>query len=173
MAATLMEPPKKRPLKYFYLNGLLHRKLHINRGADKVTTWCYPLHKRVTYTYTDVKKSLEPAFTTNEVGKMVNRGRVTIERAILEGKIEPPQFTYGLNEHKRKFKYMWHEKNILELHAHLSTQHFGRPRADGLITPKKLPTARELRAIIRQREILYVKDEHGNFKPVWDAEDYT
>jgi hypothetical protein len=135
-------------------------------------TWCYPLHKRVAYTYTDVKKQMQTAFTTVEVANMLNRRRITLERAILNGDINEPQYTYGIDENKNKFKYMWREEDIMEAHAFLSTQHYGRPRKDGMITPKKLPTARELRAIIRQKEILYVKvgDE---FRPVWDAEDFT
>lgn len=115
---------------------------------------------------------MAPAFTTVEAAKMLNRGRETLERAILNGDIEAPQFTYGIDEKKNKFKYMWNEQNIVEAHAFLSTQHQGRARNDGMITPKKLPTLRELRAIIRQKEILYVRvgDE---FRPVWDAEDFT
>ena len=173
-------PSTRRPLNYFFLDGeldgkikpLLHKKLHINRGQDKITTWCYPLHRRVAYTYTDVKRNMKPAFTTVEAATMLNRRRLTLERAILSGSIETPQFTYGIDENKNKFKYMWSEDNILEAHAFLSTQHVGPPRKDGLITPRKLPTARELRAIIRQRDILYIKvgDE---FRPVWDAEDFT
>ena len=163
---------KRGPIRYFFLNDLLHKKLHINRGLDTITTWCYPLHKRVAYTYTDVKRNMAPAFTTVEAAKMLNRGRETLERAILNGDIEAPQFTYGIDEKKNKFKYMWNEQNIVEAHAFLSTQHQGRARNDGMITPKKLPTLRELRAIIRQKEILYVRvgDE---FRPVWDAEDFT
>lgn len=163
---------KSKPLNYFYLNENLHKRLHINRGADTIMTWCYPLHKRVAYTYSDVKRRMEPAYTTKEVGLMLNRGRLTLEHAILNGDIEAPQFTYGLNEHKRKFKYMWHEKNILEAHAYLSTVHRGRPRNDGLITPARLPTVRELRAMIRQEDILYVRDPDGTFRPVWKAEDF-
>lgn len=102
---------------------------------------------------------------------MLNRKRGTIEGAILNGDINAPQHTYGLNEFKKKFKYMWSEKNILETHAYLSTVHKGRPRRDGLVTPMKLPNVRELRALIRQREILYIKDG-DSFKPVWEAEDF-
>lgn len=158
-------------LNYFYLNDLLHKRLHINRGADTITTWCYPLHKRVAYTYSDVKKNKQPAFTTQEVCEMINRGRLTLEKAIRDGSIEEPQYTYGLNERKNKFKYMWSEKNIMELHAYLSSVHRGRPRKDGMITPQKLPTARELRAMIRQETILYVRDASGEFRPTWRADE--
>jgi hypothetical protein len=163
---------KYRPLRYFYLNGLLHKSLHINRGADTITTWCYPQHKRVAYTYSDVKKRKEPAFSTAEVSKMLNRGRLTLEYAILEGNIPRPQHTYGIDEHKRMFQYLWSETDILEAHAYFSTVHKGRPRNDGLITPLRLPTLRELRAMIRQEEMLYVKGEDGEFRPVWKAEDF-
>lgn len=102
---------------------------------------------------------------------MINRKRLTLEKAILNGHIAEPQHTYGLNEAKKKYKYMWHESNIMELHSYLMTVHRGRPRFDGLVTPAHLPTARELRAMIRQNEILYVKvgDE---FRPVWEAEQF-
>lgn len=163
------ERRKSRKLTYFYLNGNLHRSLHINRGTDTITTWCYPEHRRVAYTYSDVLRRREFAFTTSEVGKMLSRGRTTIEGAIIRGDIEAPQYTYGLNENKKKFKYMWSEKDILGLHAFLSTQHRGRPRKDGLITPQRLPSAREVRAMCRQQEIVYVKRD-GQFIPTFNAE---
>lgn len=161
--------PRKRTLNYFFLNGNLHKKLHINRGADIITAWCYPEHRRVAYTYSDTLRRKDNAFTTMQVSKMVNRGRLTLEHAILNGEIESPQHTYGLNERKNKFKYMWHEKDIIALHAFLSTVHKGRPRKDGLITPMSLPTVRELRALIRHNEIMYVK-RGDKYVPVWDAE---
>jgi len=172
---------KSRALNYFYLDGqlephgptipLLHKKLHINRGQDQITAWCYPLHKRVTYTYSDVLHSKGPAFTTVEVGQMINRSRVSIERALINGDIEAPQMTYGLNERKNKFKYMWSEKDVLAIHAFYSTVHRGRPRKDGLITPGHMPTVRELRAMMRDEEILYVK-QGDSFLPTWRAEQF-
>lgn len=161
---------RKRTLKYFFLNGLLHKKLHINRGADELTAWCYPLGQRMTYSYTDVRRRHEPAFTTQEVGRMLNRGRLALERAMIAGDIERPQTTYGIDENRNTFQYMWSEKNIMDAHAYFSGVHKGRPRKDGMITPMRLPTARELRAMIRQEEILYVRDG-DKFVPTWAAPD--
>lgn len=163
---------KSGKLIYFYLNGNLHRSLHINRGADRITTWCYPEQRRVAYTYSDVKKRREPAYSTKEVAEMLMRTRKTIQYAIMDGKIEAPQFTYGIDENKKKFKYMWDEKHILAAHAWFCTVHFGRPRNDGQIIPAPLPTLRELRAMIRQEEPLYVKTATGEFLPVWRAPDF-
>ena len=159
---------KSRPLRYFYLNGNLHKKLHINRATDTIIAWCYPEHRRVAYTYSDVRRQKEPAFTTIQVGKMLNRSRVTIERAMLNGNIEKPQRTYGLNERKNGYAFYWCEKDVLAAHEYFSTVHIGRPRADGIVTPAPMPTVRELRAMMRDEEIFYVK--HGDtFVPTWRA----
>lgn len=171
---------KPSPLRYFYLDGeldgkvvpLAHKKLHINRAKDQIITWCYPLRKRVTYTYSDVKKRKRPAFNTETVAKMLNRSRKTIEWMILDGNIKAPQHSYTLDENMRKFKYLWSEQDVLEAHAYLSTVHRGRPRKDGLITSVGLPSVRELRAMMRQDEVLYIKNEDGEYVPVWRAPDF-
>lgn len=160
-----------RPLKYLYLNGELHKVLHINRPEDIITLWSYPSEKRVGYTYSDVKKRMEKAFTTTEAAAMLQRHKMTLQRAIDAGEIEPPQFTYGLTEQRKKFQYMWNEKDIMAMHAVLASKHNGKPRKDGLITPQKLPTVRELRAMIRHNAIFYVKTDEG-FVPTWDAEQF-
>lgn len=160
-----------RPLRYLFLNGELHRVLQINRPADEITMWCYPRAARVTYTYTDVKRKMEKAFTTAEAAAMLNREKVTLQRAITAGEIETPQHTYGLNEQRKMFQYMWHEKNIMEMHALLQTRHIGPKRKDGQITPLPTPTARELRAMIRNNAVFYVKTDSG-FVPTWQAEQF-
>lgn len=162
---------KKRPLRYFYLNDKLHKSLHINRGTDVITTWCYPDHKRVAYTYSDVLRRKKTAFTTTQVCKMIMRHRVTLERAIVRGDIKQPQFIYSLQGEHSKFKYMWREQDVMAVHAYYSTVHRGRVRKDGLITPQKLPTPRELRAMMRDDEILYIK-QGDKMVPTWQAEDF-
>lgn len=158
---------------YFFLNDLLHKRLHINRGEDIITTWCYPLRKRITYTYSEVRKNKRPAFTTMEICGMINRSRKTVEWAILDGNVKEPQHTYGIDEHMRKYKHMWSEADVLALHDYFSTVHYGHPRKDGLITPLAMPSRRELLAMMRNEEMLYVKGEDGEFRPVWHAQDFS
>lgn len=178
MSSISNNPKKKyKRLRYFFLEReghgpLLHRSLFINRGADQIVTWCYPLKQRIVYTYSDVKKRKETAFTTKQTGEMIMRSRIQLERAILNGNIEMPQYSYSLDERMRKKQYWWHESNIMEAHAYFSTVHRGRPRKDGQITPQRLPTPRELRAQIRQDEILYVRTEDGSFIPSWKASNF-
>lgn len=162
---------KSRPLRYFYLNGKLHKKLHINRGADTIWTWCYPDERRVAYTYSDVLRNKRPAFSTREVCKMLMRGRISLEEAMSRGDIPKPQRTYTLNEERKPYQFFWSEEDVLAAHAYFTTVHRGRPRKDGLVTPQRLPTARELRAMMRNEEVLYVK-RGDQLVPTWRAEDF-
>lgn len=165
-------PGNKRPkLEYFYLGDDLHRRLFINRGTDTIKAWNYPKEKMMVYVYSDVLKRQRRAFTTKEVGQMLNRGRRTLEYAIINGMIERPQVTYGIDENKRQYQYMWSEKDIMALHAYLSTVHLGRPRKDGEVVPMHLPTPRELRAMINDENVLYIK-QGDTFIPSWRAKDF-
>lgn len=162
---------RKRPaLRYFFLNDELHKKLYINRGKDLINAWNYPQAKRMTYIYSDVIRRSQKAFTTAEVCKMVNRRRTTIENALTRGMIEQPQHTYGLDENRNVYQRMWSEKDIMALLEYLSTVHRGRPRKDGIVVPQALPTPRELRAMIHDEAILYVKSG-DKFIPSWRAKE--
>lgn len=159
---------KAMPL-YFFLNGDLHRRIHINRPGDSITTWNYPQARLITYVYSDVRRMAERAFTTQQVCDMINRGWRSVIQVVLDEEIRTPQHTYTIDEKRHKYKYMWNEENIMELHAYFASVHRGRPRKDGLITPAPMPSARELRAMIRQESILYVK-QGDEFVPTWKAE---
>lgn len=172
-ARSKTRPRAKRPkLRYFFLNGKLHKKLRINRGADLLVAWNYPDSKKATYVYSDVIRMHEKAFTTAEVCEMVNRKIMTIENAWKNGMIEKPQHTYGLDENKNLYQYFWQEAEIMELLRYLSTVHKGRPRNDGEVTPVNLPTPRELRAMIHNEAVLYYKNDSGEFVPSWRAKEF-
>lgn len=172
MASTSGRAKAKR-LNHFFLNGKLHKSLRITRAEDRIETWCYPDARRVAYTYTDVKKNMEPAYSTKEVAQMLDKHVDTIKNAVYAGGIEEPAVVYTLTTKKNKHAWRWSEKHIMDLHSYLLSIHRGRPRKDGRITPQRLPTARELRAMIRQEQILYVRNPDGSFVPTWKAEDFT
>lgn len=159
-------------LNLFFLNDKLHKKLRIVRVEDTIETWCYPDERRVAYTYSDTKRNMEPAYTTIEVSEMIGRHPNSIKKAVGAGAVEPA-VQYTLTQRKALFAWRWNERRIMELHKYFMNVHRGRPRKDGRITPQKLPTARELRAMIRQEEILYRKMPDGSFMPTWQAEDFT
>ena len=49
-------------LRYFYLNGKLHKLLRRSRAEDLVIAWDYELGKRVAYSLTDVNKNKQHAY---------------------------------------------------------------------------------------------------------------
>lgn len=165
--------PKKRPLRYFFFKDKLHKKLRINRSADTIEAWCYPDSRRVVYTYSVLKRGLETAYSTVQVAEMLGKHTDTIENAVKAGNVPEPQIVYTMSANKRKHAWKWDERAIMDLHAYFLTVHRGRPRKDGRITPQQMPTARELRAMVRQEEILYKKMPDGSFQPTWRAEDFT
>lgn len=163
---------QKRRLRYFYLNGDLHRVLSINRAQDLVVTWNFKEEKRRAYVWSDARRRMEKAFPISQVSKMINRHRVIIENYILDGKIRPPQRIYTLDGTKRPGKYMFSEKDVLELHDYLLTVHIGRPRKDGKITPGRMPSRAELKAMMQHDTTVYVKSADGTFTPVWKEMDW-
>lgn len=154
-------------LKYFYLDGDLHKVLSVNRAGDLAVCWNYPKDKRVGYIWSDLKRRHGKAFSMIQVGQMIGRNRVTIERDILNGRIKPPQRTYNLSSRLPK-RYYFSEKDIMDYHDYLMTVRLGRPRADDVeIRRNDMPSKAEIRAMINNEVTTYVKNEQGEFVPVW------
>lgn len=166
-------PRNKRPrLRVFFLEGELYRVLEIVRGKDRITVWSYIRHKAFVYNYSDVLKRHEKAFTTGQVMKILNRDRITFQRAWSSGMLERPQMTYSLDERRKPYQYMWSEKDILTALEYFASVHQGRPRKDGQVTSAAaLPTPREVRAMIHDEEVLYVKSG-DQFIPSWRAKEF-
>lgn len=165
---------RKSPrLKYFYLNGELHKVLSIVRAQDLIVCWSFPQGRRVGYVWSDVRRRHGKAFKMTEVVKMIGRTRVHIERDILAGKIKAPQRSYTLNGAKRPLYYFFSEEDVYGLHDYLLTVHIGRPRRDGKVTPRHtLPSKAELKAMMKHDIVTYVKTDSGEFVPVWKEQDW-
>lgn len=147
---------------YFFLNGKIHKVLRAHRSKDELVAWCYPDKKRVLYSYSQVEKYMENAYSMTDVGLIIGKHKVTIEDYILEGKIKPPQKVYPISnpDSKNWSKYMFSESDVLDLHQFiLDTGH-----------SKELPTKVELQALLKRNVILYTKTKEGKFVPVWKAE---
>ena len=95
MARSKRKPVRKKFL-YFFLNGKIHKVLKASRSRDELIAWCYPDKKRVLYSYSQVNKSMENAYSMVQVGKILNKHKITIEDYILDGKIKEPQRIYPI-----------------------------------------------------------------------------
>jgi len=154
-------------LRYFYLNGTLHRVLRKSRAEDLLIAWDYKNEKRVAYNLTDVNKNKQHAYPISQVVKIIGKHEDTINLHMRRGNLKYPQRSYSLNGNKTPGKYFWSEDDIREMHDFFKTVHRGRPRIDGGVTPGDMPSRAELEAIIKQENILYVKNNDGEFVPVW------
>jgi len=146
---------------YFFLNGKIHKVLKASRAKDEMIAWCYPDKKRVMYSYSQVEKSMEKAYSIIEAGEILGRHRVTIEEYILQGKIKKPQKVYPIsNPDSTWSRYMLSESDILDIHQFIIDA--------GHI--RDLPSRSELQALLKHNLILYTKTVDGSFVPVWKAE---
>lgn len=154
-------------LRYFYLNGKLHKVLRRSRAEDLIVAWDYELGKRVAYSLTDVNKNKQHAYPISEVVKIIGKHEDTIKMHLYKGNLKYPQRVYSLNGNKTPGKHFWSEDDIRSMHDFFKTLHRGRPRKDGGITPGDMPSRAEIEAIMKQENILYVKNNEGEFVPVW------
>jgi len=154
-------------LRYFYLNGLLHKVLRRSRAENLLVAWNYLEEKRVAYNLTDVNKNKQHAYPISEVVKLIGKHEDTIKWHLYRGNLKFPQQSYSLNGNKTPGKYYWSEDDVRHMHDFFKTVHRGRPRKDGMITPGDMPSRAELEAMINQENILYIKNNDGEFVPVW------
>jgi len=154
-------------LRYFYLNGDLHKVLRRSRAEDLLVAWNYRLEKRVAYSLADVNKNKQHAYPISEVVKIIGKHEDTIKLHLYRGNLQHPQRAYALNGNKTPGKYFWSEDDIRNMHDFFKTVHRGRPRTDGRITPGNMPSRAELEAMINQESVLYMKNNEGEFVPVW------
>ena len=159
--------PKKLRRKVF-INEELHHIIYINKPANTCITWNYAQDRQVIYIYKDMKKFSEKTFTIGEVAKAISRHPDRIRDAISKGKIDKPQ------KSGEKGKYYFSPKQIESIRQAFVETHRGRPRKDGIVkTQKGTPTKEELEAILGTRQMLYVKNEKGEFVPIWQSPDFS
>jgi hypothetical protein len=150
-----------KEIRYFFLNGKLHKAISLSRAKDQVIAWSYLDKKRMLYPYSEVDKNMGNAYSIAEVAFMLNKHKVTIQNYILDGKIKLPQKIYpiGKSEEDSWYKYMFSDEDVLDLHAYiLEAGH-----------SKNVPSKAELLALLKHSFILYTKTDTG-FVPVWKAD---
>lgn len=160
MAREHRKPIQKR-LLYFFLNDKVHKIIKAHRAKDELIAWCYPDKKRVLYSYSQVEKNAETAYTVKQVAEMLGKHKVTIENYILQGKVKEPTKIYPIGNPESAWnQFMLNEADIMDLHEFIANVGYS----------KNLPSKAELRGILKHNLILYTKSSEGNFVPVWKAE---
>ena len=150
-----------KSVRYFFLNNKIHKVLSHSRSKDQMIAWCYPDKKRLMYSYSQVLKTMENAYSTKQVAQMLGKHKITIEDYILDGKIKYPQKVYPIgNPDSTWYKFMYSESDIMDIHEFILESGYS----------KNMPSRNEMRALLKHNTILYTKTNEGNFVPVWKAE---
>ena len=151
----------RKKFLYFFLNKKLHKVIRKSRARDELIAWCYPDKKRVLYSYSDVQKNMENAYTVKQTASLLGRHKITVEEYILQGKILEPQRVYPISKPDSKWsKFMFSESDILKLHEYILEAGY----------TKNIPSKAELKALLKHNMILYTKVNDSEFVPVWKAE---
>ena len=154
-------------LRYFYLNDKLHKALRRSRAEGILIAWDYLEGKRVAYNLQDFDRNKQHAYPISDVVKLIGKHQDTIKWHLYRGDFRFPQRIYSLNGNRTPGKYLWSENDVRRLHDFFKTVHVGRPRNDGGITPGDMPSRAELEAMFKDENVLYIKNDDGQFVPVW------
>lgn len=158
---------------HFFVDGKLYRMVRQDRARDILSVWDYDEEKIAHFVLSDAKKRMKNAYDTIEVAKLLNRHRGSIQHYVSQGIINSPVRIYekGMNSKGHPFtKMKWSEDDILALHEFLLTNGGGRPRKDGILySAARLPSRKELLAMMRQQPMFYMRTADGEFVPVWSA----
>jgi hypothetical protein len=153
--------------RLFFINNDLVRLLHSNKAANIVKFYNMSQGKEQNMLYSDFKKHRKRAYTVANTARLLNRSRVQFARYIASGLIPTPISDNINGERGLQIKAYYSEDHIFEIREIMSTIHFGRPRNDGLVTSKNVPTEQELRSKMGDAIMLYTKTADGRFIPVW------
>lgn len=153
----------------FFLNGDLHRLIKTNAAGNTCYAFNYQKNEVVKYTYSDYKKFKKPAYKIGEVSKILRRHKERIRIAFSEGHVKKPTL---VKYQGRTGTYYFSEEEIYELRDYFASVHRGRPRFDGIVVSKNVPSRAELDSLFGKTPTLYIRTEEGNFVPIWKAEEY-
>lgn len=160
---------KKERRMMFFLNGELHRLVKTNRSANICYAFNFDKKEIVKYTYKDYKKFSQRAFKIGEVAEIMRRHPDRIRVGIEDGLIKRPHIVEYKN---RSGIFYFSEDELYEIRNYFAGLHRGRPRNDGIIVSKNVPTEQELDAVLGKTQMLYIRTKDGKYVPVWKANEF-
>ena len=153
--------------KLFFINNDLVKLVHSNRASNIVEFYNASQGKMQTMLYTDFKKFRKRAYTVANAAKLLNRSRLQFGKYIASGLIPPPIPDNIEGKRGLQIKAYYSEDHLFEIREIMTGIHFGRPRADGKVTPLNVPTEQDLRSKMGDAIMLYTKTSDGRFIPTW------
>jgi len=163
----------KNQKSYFFLEGKLYKMIREIRATDILIAQEMETKNVCHFILSDAKRRMKNAYDTIEVARMLNRTRSVIQGHVLKGAINPPIMIHEKGENLYGHPFgtrKWSEDDVIAMHEHLLTVGAGRPRKDGIMYPgTRLPSRKELIAMLRSTPMFYMRTASGEFVPVWSA----
>lgn len=141
----------------------------MNKANDKATLWNYEKKQREVHSLAVVSQLYEQAYSLKDIGELLNRSPRTLRDRLDE--FPKPYRIYSMI-HQKEYGRRWDADQVMEIREVLAHTHFGRPRLDGEAFPLPVPTRTELRAMLNQEAVVYVKNKDGEFIPTWKAHQF-
>lgn len=171
---------------WFFVDKQLHKRLKVDRSNDLILCWNFGEGKRVVYTLSSTKIKMRPCFSTNQAAEFLGKTKWLLLKYIQLGMLPTPIQALMPGQKKRQTtRYRWSEDDIMAARDFFATrkenpadydiaEYMGKGPNVGWQNPVKgeVPTRRELRALMNNEEILYVKGKDGEFLPTWRAKDF-
>lgn len=161
--------PATAELRFFFVEDVFYRLDAVDRYLNLAKATRVDDGTRASFVWSDLKRSAGRAYTTNRVGKILNCKRNIIKRIEKECDITPKKVHFKEDDWRGGSCY-FSEQQVLDMWEIMANTHHGAPRKDGSITQRQgLPTKTEVIAAMNGGEVLYYKDDKGDFVPLFKA----
>jgi hypothetical protein len=151
----------------WFLNGDLVRVHHVNRSNNIMSVYNINKDQIESCLMSDFKKNRERAYTVGQTADLVNRHKKYMPQLVKRGVIPEPRGSQKGGARGWQVRSYYSESQVRELRDILASYHFGRPRADKLITNNVTPSKQELTRRMGDGMLTYTRTEDGRFIPVW------
>jgi hypothetical protein len=156
-------------LRYFFIEGVFFKLIAVDRYLNLARAENVDTGERVAFVWSDLKKTAGRAYSTQRVGKILNCKRNIIKRIEKVDGITPRKVHFKEDDW-RGGKCYFSEQQVLDMWEIMANTHHGAPRNDESITQRQgLPTKTEVIAAMNGGEVLYYKDDKGDFLPLFKA----
>lgn len=157
-----------KPVKrLFFLDGDLVKLIHSNKASNIVEFYNVNKGKNQSMLYSDFKKHRKRAYSVANAARLLNRSRLQFGKYIASGLIPAPIGDSIGGERGLRIKSYYSEDHLFEIREIMTTIHHGRPRNDGKISPRNVPSEQDLRSKMGDAIMLYTRTSDGRFIPTW------
>jgi hypothetical protein len=153
---------------YFFLDKKLYKKIRVVKSEDYVVAWSYEDERRMRFNFSSVRKEAGKAYNLDEVSRLIDKRKSEILSYLKRNLVDQPSGRLYSIKNKRPGKWMWSEKDILDLRESIfdmaPKNKYGEPFRNF-----KLVSKAELLSRMREDTSYYVRNENGEFVKVWRA----